>query len=260
MSQVKLIENLRYNVQTKDAGLLDIYLPKLSEGEKVPLLIYFHGGGLESGDKKDNRGLYTSLASKGMVVVSANYRMYPEIGYPVFIEDAAKAVSYSLAHIKEYANCKSVWIGGISAGAYLSMMLHFVPNFLKKCGVEEIQIAGYIFDGGQPTVHFNVLRERKMDTGAVRVDEAAPIYYLVHPYEANKNQHFLFIWADNDIPGRTEQNELLMRTMETHGYDKEQMEYRVMQGFGHAGYVDVQNEDGQYPYADMLWDYINKFK
>lgn len=257
MYEVKLIENLVYEEKLGDAGLLDLYLPEVPEGTRIPLLIYFHGGGLESGTKSDGRGMYLELAAKGLAIMTANYRMYPDVGFPAFIKDAAKAVRYGCNHISEYANCSAIWIGGISAGGYLSMMLHFNKHFLNHYGVDESTIAGYIFDAGQPTVHFNVLRERGLDTGAVRVDEAAPIFYLIEPYVANLQQRFLVISAENDIPGRKEQNELLIRTMETHGYESAQITYKVMPGFTHAGYVEAQDADGHYPYSDMIWDFIN---
>lgn len=256
MAKVKVIENLIYQEGMAEDGKLDIYLPE--GAENAPLLIYFHGGGLEMGDKADDRTMYTELAEQNIIVVSANYRMYPHIGYPVFIQDAAKAVAYSLECVKEYAEYGRVWIGGISAGGYLSMMLHFATDFLKEVGVDEAQIGGYIFDAGQPTVHFNVLRERGMDTQAVRVDEAAPIYYLTDPYTANLQQKFLVISADNDIPGRQEQNELLVKTMITHGYEPEQITYKLMEGFTHAAYVGQKDEEGHYPYAAFLGAYINE--
>ena len=122
--------------------------------------------------------------------------------------------------------------------------------------MEESQIHGYIFDAGQPTTHFNVLRERGVDTAAVRVDEAAPIYYLTEPYTANLQQKFLVISAGDDIPGRKEQNELLIRTMIAHGYEEEQITYKVMEGFTHAQYVWTRDEDGHYPYATILGKFI----
>ncbi len=256
MYEVRQIENVVYDTEIGNAGLLDIYLPQMPNNAKTPVLVYFHGGGLESGDKCDDRNLYLELASKGLVVVSANYRMYPHVGFPVFIEDAAKAVSYTISHIQEYTSYDSIWIGGISAGGYLSMMLHFAPSYLSSYGVQEDKIAGYIFDAGQPTVHFNVLRERGIDTGAVRIDEAAPLYYLSNPYQANTSQRFLIISAEKDIPGRKEQNELLLRTMETHGYQKEQIEYRIMPDFTHAAYVSAHDEQGHYPYTDILLHFI----
>ena len=257
MCEVRLVENLIYDSEIGQAGQFDLYVPQTECGKDMPLLIYFHGGGLESGDKADDRNMYRELASGGILVASANYRMYPQVGFPVFIEDAAHAVVESLKQAKDYAEYGPVWIGGISAGGYLSMMLHFVPAYLERNGVEENGITGYIFDAGQPTVHFNVLRERGMDTGAVRVDEAAPIYYLTEPYEANLQQHFLVVSAENDIPGRPEQTELLIKTMLTHGYEKEQITYKVMPGFGHAEYVWTKDEQGNYPYARLLGDYIN---
>lgn len=256
MTNVKVIENLTYQEGMAEAGKLDIYLP---EGvQNAPLLIYFHGGGLETGDKTDEKMMYKELAEQNIIVVSANYRMYPHIGYPVYIQDAAKAVAYSLEQVKEYATYGKVWIGGISAGGYLAMMLHFATNFLADCGVDEAQIGGYIFDAGQPTVHFNVLRERGMDTQAVRVDEAAPIYYLADPYVANLQQKFMVISSDDDIPGRQEQNELLIKTMIIHGYEEEQITYKVMEGYTHAQYFGEKGEDGHYPYAAMLGAYINE--
>lgn len=256
MGNVKIIENITYNEAIKEAGKLDIYLSENPEG--APLLIYFHGGGLEAGDKADDRGMYQELAAQDIIVVSANYRMYPEIGFPVYLEDAAAAVACALKCVKEYADYGQVWIGGISAGGYISMMLHFAKDFLRKCGVDESLIHGYIFDAGQPTTHFNVLRERGMDKAAVRVDEAAPIYYLAEPYKANLNQKFWVICAENDFLGRPEQNQLLIKTMIAHGYQEEQIAYTVMEGFEHAQYVGNMDDEGHYPYAAMLGDFIIK--
>lgn len=257
MCEVKLVENLVYDEKLGEAGRFDLYIPQAECGNEMPLLIYFHGGGLESGDKTDDWDMYMELAAYGIIVVSANYRMYPDVGFPVFIEDAAHAIAESLQQVKKYVSFGSVWIGGISAGGYLSMMLHFAPGFLVARDVDENQITGYIFDAGQPTVHFNVLRERGMDTQAVRVDEAAPIYYLTEPYEANLQQHFLVLSAENDIPGRPEQTELLIKTMLTHGYEAEQITYKVMPGFDHAEYVWTKDEQGTYPYAKLVGEYIN---
>ena len=251
---VRVMENLIYQEEAGAAGMLDLYLP---EGEACSvLLIFFHGGGLEGGDKADNRGVYQELVEAGVAVVSANYHMYPEAKYPVFVEDAACCVAWSLEHVKEYILFERVFVGGISAGSYLSMMLHFQPQFLAERGVKEETIAGYIFDAGQPTVHYNILRERGMDTRTVRVDEAAPIYYLDQERPVNKDQRYLFLISDKDIVGRKEQNELLMRTMEAYRYDKSQIEYRILCGYGHTEYTGVTDEEGKYPYAALLLGFL----
>ena len=66
----------------------------------------------------------------------------------------------------------------------------------------------------------------------------------------------MVIVSDKDVPGRREQNELLMRTMEAYNYNKERITYIVKEGYEHTGYVGVKNEDGSYPYADLLISFI----
>lgn len=254
MANVRIIENIAYDVAIGEAGKLDIYLPEESAG--APLLIYFHGGGLESGDKTDDTGMLKELASNNIIVVSPNYRMYPDFGFPAYLEDSAAAVACALKRVKEYAEYGQVWIGGISAGGYISMMLHFAKDFLRKYGVDESLIHGYIFDAGQPTTHFNILRERGMDTAAIRVDEAAPIFYLTEKYKANPQQKYFVICAENDFPGRPEQNQMLIKAMIVHGCDESQIIYKIMKGFTHAQYVGMQAEDGHYPYAAMIGEFI----
>lgn len=254
MEAVREVENLVYQESTGNVGMLDLYFPVERDG--VPLLIFFHGGGLESGDKRDDKGMLREIASRGIAVVSANYRMYPDAKFPQYVEDAAKAVEWSLSHVREFVSYRKIYVGGVSAGAYLSMMLHFQPEFLAECGVEEKSVAGYIFDAGQPTVHYNILRERGKDPKSVRVDEAAPLYYLEGECEAAPDQKYLILVSDHDIVGRKEQNELLIRTMETHHYKREQIEYRVMEGYGHVEYVDRTDEKGSYPYAGLLSDFM----
>ncbi len=255
---VRIVENLIYQDGAGEAGRLDLYLPQGRDCKA--LFVYFHGGGLESGDKADDKGVCCELAEGGIAVASANYRMYPHAVFPQYIEDAAKAVAWCLGHMAEYTAYDKVFVGGVSAGAYLSMMLHFCPRFLAECGVEEKEIAGYIFDAGQPTVHFNVLRERGQDPMAVRIDEAAPLFYLEGEQPVVKDQRFLVVVADNDIPGRREQNELLIRTMETHQYDRKQITYRVMEGYTHAGYVGITDESGSFPYAQMIKAFMDTFR
>lgn len=256
MNQIQVVKNLVYQENTGTAGLLDLYLPRGKEN--AALLILFHGGGLEGGDKEDCSGVLAQLASLGIAVASPNYRMYPDAAFPQYVEDAAKAVAWSLTHVKEYLPYNRVFVGGISAGAYLSMMLHFQPRFLAECGVKEADVAGYIFDAGQPTVHYNILRERGEDPKAVRIDEAAPLYYLTGEKAVNSKQRYLVLVSDNDIAGRKEQNELMIRTMETHQYESAQIEYVIMKGYGHTEYVGVTDGPDHYPYAALLYEFLKR--
>ena len=121
----------------------------------------------------------TELVKKGVAVVSANYRMYSEAKYPEFINDSAAAIAWTMKNIKEYGEPLSFFIGGSSAGGYLSEMLCFDKKYLAQYGIDSDLINGYIHDAGQPIVHFNVLRARGIDSRRVIIDEAAPIFIFL---------------------------------------------------------------------------------
>ena len=79
------------NDVTYGASSLDLVLPDVMP---APLFLYFHGGGLEAGDKIDFREHALLLAKRGIASASANYRMYPSARFPEFIRDAAEATAW----------------------------------------------------------------------------------------------------------------------------------------------------------------------
>ena len=217
----------------------DAYLP---DDPGAPILVYFHGGGLESGDRGDNPGLFEKLVEVGIGVISASYRLYPHARYPEFVEDAAACVAWVLETFPE----RRVLVGGTSAGAYLAMMLRFDERCLSAHGKAGSAVAGWVFDGGQPTTHFNVLRERAVDPGRVVVDEAAPLFH-VGPGTAPAPT--LVVLAEDDIPGRREQTELLLATLRSFGAD-DGVRTEVLEGYQHSGYVS--EEAGQARLARLV--------
>jgi len=171
---MKIYRDIHYTDTESPAQMLDIYLP---DAASFPVLIYFHGGGLEAGDRSGNI-FYKALAQKGIAVVTANYRMYPDAAFPDYLLDAAAAVSWAYSHMSEYGQVTGYFIGGSSAGGYISQMLCFDKKYLAAHGIDSDKVDGYIHDAGQPTTHFNILRERGMDTRRIVVDEAAPLYHI----------------------------------------------------------------------------------
>jgi len=73
-----------------DRNRLSMFLP---DKEEFPVFVYFHGGGIQEGDVGPNPGFFAKyLESRGIGLVTATYRLYPDTKYPEFIEDAALAV------------------------------------------------------------------------------------------------------------------------------------------------------------------------
>ena len=80
----------------------------------------------------------------------------------------------------------------------------------KKENIDPLKINGYIHDAGQPTVHFNVLKEKGIDSRRVIINEDAPLYYVGIEKEYPR---MLFIVSTNDLENRYEQTMLMLRTL-----------------------------------------------
>ncbi len=210
-------------------SFLDIYLPE-NGVEKV--FIYFHGGGIESGNKGLNE--VEKYTERNIAVVCPNYRLYPNAKYPEFIEDAAEAVSFIKNNIDLVGGCNDIYIGGSSAGGYLSMMLYFDDKYLAKYNLSANDFSGFIHDAGQPTTHFNVLRERGLDKRKVIIDEAAPIFHIKE--YTDKPKMLIFV-AENDMTNRLEQTLLFISTLKHFNYPEELIKYYFMKNYGHCRYL-----------------------
>lgn len=244
---MKAYMDIPYSAHGYDECKLDLMLP---ESDSFPIFVYFHGGGLEHGDKKCKVfGEY--LTNMGIAVASANYRMYPSAKYPDFLEDSAEAVAWVLRNIGKYGNCEGVYVGGGSAGGFISMMLCFDKRWYDGVGVSPEEIRGYVHDAGQPTAHFNVLRERGIDTRRVIVDDSAPLFHIG---EQKSYPDMLFIVSDNDMKNRYEQTILTLSTLKHFGHE-EKTTLKVMNG-KHCAYVGRIDEDGKSAFGKMVEEFI----
>lgn len=221
---MKLISDVCYGKAKYTEQHLDIYLP---DKNSFKVFVYMHGGGIESGDKSSAKVVGEYVASHGIAFVSINYRMYPQAVYPQFIFDSAEAVAWVYNNIGEYGECEGIYVGGSSAGGYLSMMLCFDKKYLLPYKLPSNIIKGYIHDAGQPTTHFNVLRERGFDSRRVIIDEAAPIYHIG---KVDNYPPMMFIVSDNDLKNRYEQTQLTISTLKHFAYNENNIYYRLMHG------------------------------
>ena len=250
---MKKIENIFYRNASSPSQALDVYLP---DAESFPVFVYFHGGGIVGGDKAEHT-FFADLIKNGVAIVSANYRLYPEASYPDFIRDAAYAVAWAKNHMSEYGNPTAFFVGGSSAGAYLSQMLCFDKKYLAVHGIDADALNGYILDAGQPTVHFNVLVERGLDSRRVIIDEAAPIYHITENRTYAPMQIFV---SENDMQNRPEQTGLLVSTLNHLGCDMSRVDYRFMKDYTHCGYTNQLDDNGNSIFAPMIWEFIKKYK
>jgi acetyl esterase/lipase len=122
---------------------LDIYMPK---GKlKAPIIVFVYGGSWATGRRQDYDFVATSLAAKGYMTVVPDYRLVPNVHFPVFIEDGALSVAWVQANAKKYGgNPDQIILVGHSAGAYNVMMLALDTKYLKNAGANLTSIKGVV--------------------------------------------------------------------------------------------------------------------
>lgn len=122
----------------------DLYRPARVHGA-VPVIVFWYGGGWTDGARAQYRFVGAALASLGYVVVLPDYRRYPQVRFPVFLEDAAAAVAWVQAHAGEYGgDPHRIVLMGHSAGAHMAAMLALNPVYLRQAGVDTRNITGLV--------------------------------------------------------------------------------------------------------------------
>jgi len=123
---------------------LDVFRPR-EPGEAKAVVVFFYGGSWKSGSRKDYKFVAEALASRGIVTVLADYRLYPQVTYPDFLVDSARAVAWARRHAAEHgASPERLYVMGHSAGAYNAAMLALDPRWLGAQGMQPAQLAGWI--------------------------------------------------------------------------------------------------------------------
>ncbi len=202
---------------------LDVYAP--DGAQKLPIVVFFHGGGLEGG----NKFIPTEMKDKGVVVISPNYRLSPRATAPAYIEDAAAAVAWAIRNAETIGgDAKHVYVTGHSAGGYLTLMLALDKSYLAKHDIDADSLAGYIPLSGQTNTHYTIRKERGVDMEIPMIDKYAPLYHarkLVPPMVLVTGAREL------EMTSRFTENLHLQETMRVKGAEVELYE---LDGFDHG--------------------------
>lgn len=138
----RLIEGRAYGAAPRQR--LDVYVPNELTAP-APVVVFFYGGRWEFGAKEDYRFVGQALASKGFIAVIADYRLYPEVRFPTFIEDTAAAVRWAQAEIAGLGGDPArIFVMGHSAGAHIAAMLALDAQYLNAVGTTPQALAGLI--------------------------------------------------------------------------------------------------------------------
>jgi acetyl esterase/lipase len=252
-AEVIIITNIPYktgidlSAYEQETCKLDLYLPVAQTN--FATLVWFHGGGLEGGDKRGDGAVARSLAQAGVAVVSANYRLSPMAKYPAYLQDAAAAVAWTHAHITQRGGDPDrLFVGGHSAGGWLALMIGLDETYLRQCGLRPSGLAGLIPVSGQTMTHYTVRKERGVGQFTIIADEAAPVHYA-----RQKTPPMLVLYADHDMAARAEENEYFVALMK--GAGNEHVAGRLIPNRDHVSIADKIANEGD-PTKVAIIDFI----
>ena len=240
----------------QERGKLDIYLPK--DRENFPVLVWFHGGALMQGGKDEYHATVVAkrIASEGIGVVLPMYRLFPQVKYPVYIEDAASAVAWVYDNIDTYQGSPDqLFVGGHSSGAYLAAMVAMDERYLEEHQISAQQIAGVIALSGQMYGDATVWSERGVykltDDSKVTANETTPIYYV-----RRDAPPFLCMCAEKDVrsPDVCGENQAFIEALRATGHTNatfEQIPDRT-----HFSISDVRSADD--PVVELMLSFMQE--
>jgi len=146
----------------------------------APVVVFFYGGAWRSGNKGLYRYVAKALARRGYVAVVPDYRIYPEVRYPDFLDDAAQALRWVKDNIASFGgDPRKIFVKGHSAGAHIAAMLTFDARWLEKVGLNPGRdIAGLIGLAGP--YDYMPLRDEtlKLIFGGADRPETQPIFHV----------------------------------------------------------------------------------
>ncbi len=143
----KKIKDISYHtskqISREDANLLNIFTPRKSATDKLPVIIFIHGGYWEEGNKDIYGFLGRNFAKNDVVTVIPNYRLSPNTNYEGMAEDVVKAIRWTQGHIEAYGgDAEQIYLMGHSAGGHLIALV--TTN--HKYGIKNDEVKGVILN------------------------------------------------------------------------------------------------------------------
>jgi len=132
---------------------LDIWKPEAG-GERLPVVIFWYGGGWAKGDRTSYAFAGRALAREGFLVVIPDYRKVPGVRFPAFLDDGAEAVAWTQANIAKHGGDPNrIAFMGHSAGAYQAVMLALDAKRLTAAGADPAKVKAAVGLSGPYDFH-----------------------------------------------------------------------------------------------------------
>jgi acetyl esterase/lipase len=179
LSDVQRTADIAYGESPRQR--LDVYRPARADPAK-PVIVFWYGGAWTEGARAQYRFVGTALAQLGYVVVVPDYRLYPEVRFPTFLDDGASAVSWVQQHSAQFGgDAQRIVLMGHSAGAYMASMLLADSQYLARAQVDSRRIVGLIALSGPFNLTPNTRSLNAIFAAPYSVDDWRVTARQVHP-------------------------------------------------------------------------------
>lgn len=129
---VRRVEGAAYGSDPRQR--LDVYAPERAAGS-LPVVVFFYGGGWNSGDRGGYEFAARAIAARGFVVVVPDYRLVPAVRFPAFVDDAAAAIRWTADHVAASGGDPArIAVAGHSAGAHIALLVTLDRHYLAAAG------------------------------------------------------------------------------------------------------------------------------
>lgn len=190
-------------------------------------MIFFYGGGWKDGNKSDYEFVASSLTKAGYGVVIPDYRLFPEVVFPAFIQDGASAVAWSISHAGDFGfDTQRVYLMGHSAGAHMAALLSTDERYLKRAGACQQSISGLIALSG-PYDFLPINESYLVDLFPKEHRAASQPINFVSP----QSPPTLLIHGEEDEVVKARNSRTLAHLLEQHGVN---VDLKVYKKEGHA--------------------------
>ncbi len=220
---------------------LDVYRRSAEPGAAArPVVVFFYGGSWQHGSRSQYLFAAEALASLGFLVVVPDYRVYPEVVFPAFLDDGARAVAWARSHAAEFGGDPArLFLMGHSAGAHIAAMIALDPQYLAGAGMRTKDLAGFIGLAG-PYDFLPLESEvlRKIFVPPERLASTQPINFV-----RGDDPPALLITGEEDAlvnPGNTAR---LAARLRQHGSPVEERRYAGFNHYTLVGYLAAPLRD-----------------
>lgn len=207
---------------------LDVYSP-IDAGSATPVVVFFYGGGWRNGSRQNYEFVASALTEAGLTVVIPDYRLFPDVTFPAFVEDGAAAYAWVISNIEQYGGRPGdTFIMGHSAGAHIAASIALDGRYLEQQDLTTDSVRGFIglsgpydflpLSGYLEDVFPEPYREQSQPINYVSSD--APPTLLIH--------------GEDDFTVRIENSERLGMKLQESGVEVTLKSY---EGVGHARVV-----------------------